>query len=228
MKREDGTARLIEGDYDQAVAQIADFYIERNDTLEAAGKGLSMTVTALTNAEAAGISQAIRARLKERGRIKDDEAIYEAVYYKGEKAEYFDLPIATGDKLRLYRRTWAAIGGRGGTIGNNGDIVEVLARTKNGLVLKNAKGRVGEVEWRRLFDANTGRLLLGFGRAFTIDAAQGMSTKGEHLNALARGTAGANAFKIYPAKAGRPAAPIPSFPRLPSTKTLSAAARSAT
>jgi TrwC relaxase/AAA domain len=200
MKRQDGTARLLEGDYDQTVAQIADFYVKRNDYLEATGKNLSMTVTALTNAEAADISQAIRARLKERGRVKDDEALYEAVYYRGDKAEYFNLPIATGDKLRLYRRTWATIGGRGGTIGNNGDIVEVVAKTESGLVLKNSKGRIGEVEWRRLHDDNTGRLLLGFGRAFTINAAQGMSTKGEHLNALARGTAGTNAFKIYPSE----------------------------
>src|SRR5207249_1601833 len=67
-------------------------------------------------------------------------------------------------------------------------------------ILKNSKGRTGEVEWRRLYDDNTGRLLLGFGRAFTIDAAQGMRTKGEHLNALAHGTAGTNAFKIYPSE----------------------------
>jgi hypothetical protein len=31
MKREDGTARLLEGDTDQVVRQIADLYVERND-----------------------------------------------------------------------------------------------------------------------------------------------------------------------------------------------------
>ena len=33
MKREDGTAQLLEGDYDQVVRQIADLYIERDDAL---------------------------------------------------------------------------------------------------------------------------------------------------------------------------------------------------
>ena len=40
MKREDGTARLLEGDYDQVVRQIADLYIERDDALEGAGSEL--------------------------------------------------------------------------------------------------------------------------------------------------------------------------------------------
>src|SRR5580658_7701679 len=35
MKREDGTARLLEGDYDQVVRQIADLYVERDDALKA-------------------------------------------------------------------------------------------------------------------------------------------------------------------------------------------------
>lgn len=197
MKREDGTATLLEGDYDQVIAQIADFYIERNDLLRAIDDKFGMTVTTLTNAEAADISQAIRQRLKERGKIGHDEKIHKAVYYKGDKAEFFDLPIASGDKLRLYRRTWAKIDGKGGSIGNNGDIVDVVGKTAIGLLLRDARGRIGEVEWRRLSDPETGRLLLGFGRAFTVDAAQGMSTRGEHTNALAHGTAGSTAFKTY-------------------------------
>ena len=42
--------------------------------------------------------------------------------------------------------------------------------------------------------------MLGFGHAFTVDAAQGMSTKGEHINALPRGTATTSAFKTYTAE----------------------------
>ena len=165
MKREDGTATLLEGDYDQVVGQIADFYIGRNDLLRAVDDKFSMTVTTLTNAEAADISQAIRQRLKERGKIGQDETIHKAVYYKGDKPEFFDLPIASGDKLRLYRRTWAKIDGKGGSIGNNGDIVDVVGKTAGGLPLRDARGRVGQVEWRRLSDQDAGRLLLGFGRA---------------------------------------------------------------
>ena len=188
MKREDGTARLLEGDTDQVVRQIADLYIERDDALKAQDPSYGVTLTTLTNAEAADISRAIRERLKARGEIGTDEATYKAVVYRGDKPEFFDLPIATGDRLRMYRKTVAQIDGERATIGNNGDIVEVVRKTAAGLVLRNARGQTAEIDWKRLSDQRTGRLLLGFGRAFTIDAAQGMSTKGEHINALPHGT----------------------------------------
>ncbi|MCQ4189407.1 hypothetical protein [Methylocystis suflitae] len=118
-----GTARLRDGDYDQVVGQIADFYIERTANLRTIDKALGVTITTLTNAEADDVSQAIRVRLKQRGLIGGDETIHKAVYYRGDKAEFFDLPIATGDKLRLYRRTFATFDGRGAAIGNNVDVV---------------------------------------------------------------------------------------------------------
>jgi hypothetical protein len=55
------------------------------------------------------------------------------------------------------------------------------------------------VEWRRLSDNATGRLLLGHGHALTIDAAQGITSQ-EHINALPRGTGGVAAFKSYVAE----------------------------
>ena len=125
MKREDGTARLLEGDTDQVVRQIADLYIERNDALKSQDPSYGVTITTLTNAEAADISRAIRERLKARGEIGTDDAAYKAVVYRAEKPEFFDLPIATGDRLRMYRKTVSEIDGKRATIGNNGDIVEV-------------------------------------------------------------------------------------------------------
>ena len=159
-----------------------------------------MTITTLTNAEAADISRAIRERLKARGEIGTDEATYKAVVYRAEKREFFELPIATGDRLRMYRKTVAEIDGKRATIGSNGDIVEVVRKTAAGLVLRNARGQTAEIDWKRLSDPKTGRLLLGFGHAFTIDAAQGMSTKGEHINALPHGTGATSAFKTYTAE----------------------------
>ena len=200
MKREDGTARLLEGDTDQVVRQIADLYIERTDALKSQDPSYGVTITTLTNAEAADISRAIREQLKARGEIGRDEATYKAVVYRSEKREFFDLPIATGDRLRMYRKTVAQIDGKRATIGNNGDIVEVVRKTAAGLVLRNARGQTAEIDWKRLSDQKTGRLLLGFGHAFTIDAAQGMSTKGEHINALPHGTGATSAFKTYTAE----------------------------
>jgi hypothetical protein len=200
MKRADGTATLLEGDTDQVVRQIADLYIERNDALKSQDPSYGVTITTLTNAEAADISRAIRERLKARGEIGTDEATYKAVVYRSKKREFFDLPIATGDRLRMYRKTVAEIDGKRATIGNNGDIVEVVRKTAAGLVLRNARGQTAEIDWKRLSDPKTGRLLLGFGHAFTIDAAQGMSTKGEHINALPHGTGATSAFKTYTAE----------------------------
>lgn len=199
LKREDGTASLLGGDQDQVVQQIAEFYLERRDLLRGSGSKRGITITALTNEDAADVSRAIRRRLKARGEIGRDEIIYKAVAPRGPSEDLYDLPIATGDRLRLYRRTWAQIDGKGGSIGNNGDIVEVLSHSASGLRLRARDGRIGDVEWRRLADGRSGRLLLGFGHALTIDAAQGM-TSDEHINALPRGTAGITAFKAYTAE----------------------------
>ncbi len=66
IKREDGTAQLIEGDYERVVQKIADLYIARTDALRAMDPTLGVTITTLTNAEAADISRAIRERLNPR------------------------------------------------------------------------------------------------------------------------------------------------------------------
>jgi hypothetical protein len=196
MKREDGTAALIGGDQDQVVERIADLYMARRDILRAGGTNRTVTISALTNEDAADISRAVRTRLKARGEIAAEEVVYPAIDQRGET---YDLPISVGDKVRLFRKTAARIDGRHGFIGSNGDVVEIVRETDRGLVLRNAVGESGEVEWRRLKASRSDRLLLGFGHALTIDAAQGI-TSGEHINALPRGTAGITAFKSYVAE----------------------------
>jgi len=111
-----------------------------------AGSRRGVTVSALTNADSADsadsadLSRAICDRMKSRGELGNDERTYDAVDQRGEQ---YAIPIATGDKLRLFRRTWARIDGKGGSIGNNGDIVEVVGRMANGLLLRDRDGRVG-------------------------------------------------------------------------------------
>jgi len=196
LKREDGTAMLVGGDYDQVVDRIAAFALERRDALREAGSTRKVTVSALTNADAAEISKAIRARLKARGELGADEATHAAIDNRGEQ---YELPVAAGDRFRLYKKTAAAIDGRRGFIGANGDVVEVVRRAEDGLMLRDKDGRVGHVQWRRLRDRDTGRLLLGYGHCLTVDSAQGI-TSGEHINALPRGSAGITAFKGYVAE----------------------------
>ena len=196
MKRADGHARLLGGDRDQVVGQIADLYIERRDILTASGSKRGITISAPTNEDAADISQAIRARLKERGEIATAETLHKAIDQNGRE---YDLALATGDRVRLYRRTWGNTGGREQQVGNNGDVVEVLSQSDRGLRVRTAKGEVAEIDWRRLADKETGRLLLGLGHALTIDAAQGL-TSDEHINALPRGTSGVTGFTSYVAE----------------------------
>ncbi len=196
MKREDGTVQLVGGDQDEVVGKIADLYIRRRDALRAAHSNHGVTISALTNQDAADISRAVRERLKARGEVGSDERVYAAVDQRG---DMYDLPIATGDRVRLYRRTWATIDGKPGWIGNNGDVLDVVSQSEKGLRLRDAEGRVGDVRWPTLRDDESGRLLLGFGHALTIDSAQGI-TSGEHINALRRGTAGITAFKSYVAE----------------------------
>ena len=197
LKREDGTAILAGGDQEQVISRIADLYMERRDQLRAAGSPRTISISTLTNEDAADISRVVRARLQERGEISRAETLHAAVDQNGRT---YTLPIAQGDALRLFRRTWAQMSdGTSGAIGNNGSVVVVAGVSAQGLTLKGQDGRVGVVEWRRLSDLNTGRLLLGFGHTLTIDAAQGI-TSGEHINALPRGSAGITAFKGYVAE----------------------------
>lgn len=196
MKREDGTAILVGGDQGQVVDRIAELYIQRRDILQGSGDRRGVTISTLTNADASDISQAVRRRLKARGEIANDEIVYPAIDHRSDK---YDLPIATGDRVRLFQQTWASINGRRGIIGSNGDIVTIVGHTEEGLKLRDDKGRVGEVEWRRLLDPETRRLYLGYGHALTIDSAQGI-TSGEHINALPRGSGGITAFKAYTAE----------------------------
>ena len=197
MKREDGTVRMVGGDQDEVIAHIADLYMQRRDVLRASGSKRGVTISALTNQDASDISQAVRERMKARGELGNDERVHKAVDQRGET---YDMPIATGDKVRLFRKTWGQLqGARGGYIGSNGDIVEVVSQSTAGLRLRNADGQEADVSWKALSDAQTERLLLGFGHALTIDSAQGI-TSGEHINALPRGTAGITAFKSYVAE----------------------------
>jgi hypothetical protein len=196
MKRADGHAMMVGGDRDQVVARIADLYIARRDNLMASGSRRGVTVSAPTNDDVAEISLAIRERLKRRGEIGGQEKSYSAIDQRG---QHYDLSIATGDRVRLFRRVWGRVNGQGRDVGNNGDVLEVLAQDAAHLRVRNKRGEVADIEWRRLRDEKTGRLLLGFGHALTIDAAQGL-TSDEHINALPRGTAGVTTFTTYVAE----------------------------
>ena len=158
MKREDGDALLVRGGYDEVVDQAAALFLARR----AACPGL-VTASAPTNDDAAAISDAIRRRLQAAGEIGANQVSMPA--QTADRARIYNLPLAIGDRLRLYKRTPASIEGskQGGVIGSNGSIVTVGAITHEGLELVNEGGTQGRVKWSTLQDPETGRLLLGPG-----------------------------------------------------------------
>ncbi|WP_291366544.1 MobF family relaxase [Acetobacter sp. UBA5411] len=196
MKREDGTISLVGGDEDEVMQQIARLYVTRRDALAASGSKRGVTMSALTNRDAADLSRAVRSILQERGEISRKEITVQAIDQRGET---YDLQVAAGDRLRLYRRTWGKVDGQGKTVGNNGDVVTVVAHSKDGLRVRTKDGEVADVEWHRFRDAKSGRVLVGFGFAMTVDAAQGL-TSDEHINAMPRGVGNATGFTSYVAE----------------------------
>ena len=196
MKRADGQAMMLGGDRGQVVAQIADHYIARRDLLLSAGAGRTITVSAPTNEDVAEIGAAIRERLKARGEIGRDERVYQAIDQTGQT---YDLALAAGDKIRLFRKTWGVVDGHAKQVGNNGNVVTVVTELTDGLRIRTQDGEVADVKWAKLIDDKSKRLFLGHGHAITIDSAQGI-TSDEHINALPRGTSSVTGFKAYVAE----------------------------
>lgn len=196
MKRADGDAMMVGGDRGQVVAQIADHYISRRDILFSAGRGKTITVSAPTNDDVAEIGAAIRERLKARGEIAQNEQVFQAIDQTGQT---YDLALAAGDRVRLFRKTWGTVAGEAKQVGNNGNVVTVVAELADGLRIRTQDGEIADVKWQKLMDDKTKRLFLGHGHAITIDSAQGI-TSDEHINALPRGTSGVTGFKAYVAE----------------------------
>ena len=91
----------------------------------------------------------------------------------------YALPIAAGDRARLFARTNAKFGdGRSGAIGDNGSILDVRSLRRDGLVVRNDKGSEGLVRWESLTDPKTGRLRITYGYAMTTNTAARRSAAG--------------------------------------------------
>jgi AAA domain len=193
--QEDGQFKVVPGGYRQAVEAAADMWVERQKT-NAERKDYSLTISAPTNAEARDISAAIRERKRAAGTLGPDRVMLNATDQRG--AEY-SLPLATGDRVRLFRFTHGVLSdSRTAAIGNNGSVLTVEEIRDDGLRLRTRNGGSGFVRWDAL-KAENGRVLLSYGDALTADAVQG-ATSTEHLNVMVAGSAGAHAYRTYPAQ----------------------------
>ena len=193
--REDGHAVLVPGSRKHAVEAVADLWQARQQA-NADREDFTLTVSAPTNSDAQTISAAIRERRRKVGNLQRDQVQVSAVDQNGAT---YDLPLAIGDRVRLFARTPAAIGGKSGMMGNNGSVVTVENIEADGMQLRNAKGTAGFVKWETLRDPKTERIRLAYGDVITIDAIQS-ATSTEHINAMVSGSQAVQSFKGYVAQ----------------------------
>ncbi len=197
VRRKDanGTLQIVPGGYEEAVARVAGLWRKR---LEANRDrpDFSISVSAPSNAEAHDISLAIRQQRRIMGDIGPDRITVKAT--DGAGAREYELALAVGDRVRLFRRTNAKFTETGtvGNIGRNGSVLEIIALDAAGLTLRNGAGREGAVAWDTLHDEASGRVQLAYGDALTTNTAQG-TTVTEHIHAMPAGTKLVSAFGAY-------------------------------
>lgn len=197
-KAANGTLLVIPGGYEEAVKATVALWEHRRD-INAARTGFSITLSAPTNFDAHNVSLAIRERRRALGEVGEDKVKIRASDAGGEDGRTFDLALAIGDRVRLFRRTNATFDSAVpvvGNIGRNGSVLEVRAISDEGLTLRASSGRDGLVPWRNLRDPDSDHILLDYGEVLTTNTAQG-STVTEHIHALPAGSHLVSAFGAY-------------------------------
>ncbi|MGE4043398.1 MAG: MobF family relaxase [Acetobacteraceae bacterium] len=189
MKREDGTAELVPGAYDDTVRRVAEMVKERL-TANAGDAKYTLTVSTPTNADAHKLGVAIREVRRGMGQIAADTVRIKAADREGNP---YDMALAPGDRVRLFHSVRAD--GERGSIGRNQSVVTVLAADAKGMRVRNHKGRIGTVSWTTLANEQ-GHIRLAYGEVLTTHSAQG-STATEHIYALPSGSQAVNGFAAY-------------------------------
>ncbi|WP_291344511.1 AAA family ATPase, partial [Acidiphilium sp. 20-67-58] len=194
-KDANGTLQIVPGGYEEAVAQTASLWRQRFEANQDR-PDFSISVSAPSNAEAHDISLAIRQQRRTMGQIGTNQVTVTATDGAGERE--YELALAVGDRVRLFRRTNAKFteAGTVGNIGRNGSVLEITAIDALGLTLRNGEGREGAVAWDTLRDEASGRVQLAYGDALTTNTAQG-TTVTEHIHAMPCGTKLVTAFGAY-------------------------------
>lgn len=197
LKNEDGTVILEPGGHKDAVQRVAELWDERRKA-NRDNPSFKISVSAPTNADAREISAALREKRRAAGELSEDKIVI-AAQDQHKNPAFYDLKLAIGDRVRLFDRVNASFGDRGGVIGSNGSVLEILAVDKHSVTLRAETGIEGRVKWETLRDKKTGRIRLTYGDAGTIDSQQGI-TSTEHIDALPSGSKSVQGFKAYVAE----------------------------
>ncbi len=194
-KEANGTLHIVPGGYREAIDHAASLWEQRRR--ENQGRpGFTISISAPTNAEAHDVSLAIRERRMKLGEIGADRMTLAATESEGVRS--YNLALAPGDRIRLFRRTNAKFSGTAttGNIGRNGTVLEITDVSEEGLMLRNPTGKEGLVAWSSLKDERSGRILLAYGDALTTNTAQG-TTVTEHIHAIPAGSRLVSVFGAY-------------------------------
>jgi hypothetical protein len=195
---EDGRFHLVAGGRDATVAQTAKLWRTMTDA-NAANPDYSLLVMTDTNAHALEIGKAIRANRRAAGEIGRDEVTKRAM--DPNSGETFDLPVAVGDRLRLFTRVNDADVGRSRYLGANGDVIEVRQVLPDGMRIRNADGEEGRITWSQMKPWRAPKndpIRVTMGMAVTVDSAQSM-TKTAAIYSLPEGSGMATGYKGYTA-----------------------------
>jgi hypothetical protein len=141
-----------------------------------------LTVSAPTNRDAADISRAIRREMQGMGAIGEDRAVIR-VAMRGQK-ELQPLALAPGDKVRLFNKVIV----ERQHFASNGDTVTVLDANTDAMRVRRDDGKEASIKYDQLRARRNEPVALAHGYAVTIDAVQGATTKGEHINAMPDGS----------------------------------------
>ena len=198
--REDGQVHLVAGGPAPVIQRTTELWRKLTDA-NAANPDYSLLVMTPTNAQAREVGMAIRANRRAAGEIApEDGAVLKAMDPNSQ--ETFDLPVAVGDKLRMFARTYdAETKGARKLLSSNGDVVEVLELQPDGLRVRNAGGDEGLVTWAQMKPWRAPRndpVRVTYGYAVTVDTAQSATTTAAIL-AMPEGSRQVTGYKAYTA-----------------------------
>jgi hypothetical protein len=191
MKQEDGTAILVAGGREATVAEVARLHAERL-AANRDDPDFTLTISAPTNTDAREIGAAIRGRRRQADQLGPDVKTIEAIDRTGEN---YNLPLAIGDRVRLFDRVRDEQDRRI-VLASNGETVEICGFTHDGMRVRNNAGTEGLVAWRQLQQHPGAPVRLTYGWASTIDVVQG-STATEHISVMPSGSRELHGLKGY-------------------------------